>query len=168
MTGETPTVRPYVLRYCQGRGVDVGCGEEKIDPEAIGLDLPTTYGDDGGPQTAADVLTRWEDWKCRAGSLDYVYSSHLLEDYADPGAVLGRWLKWLKPGGHLVLCLPDEQRYREHCASTGQCYNGNHVQAWGGPDAFAAQFPELRVVDSGELEPYSFYVVVQKPARARR
>jgi SAM-dependent methyltransferase len=63
----------------------------------------------------------------RDGVLDFVYSSHLLEDYVDTESVLREWLRVLRPGGNLVLYCPDEQVYRRHCNLTGQPYNIHHV-----------------------------------------
>jgi predicted SAM-dependent methyltransferase len=58
--------------------------------------------------------------------LDFVYSSHLLEDFEDTRAVLLEWLRVLRPEGRLVIFCPDEQVYREHCRRTGQPYNEHH------------------------------------------
>jgi len=60
------------------------------------------------------------------GSLDFIYSSHLLEDYPDTESALREWLRVLKPGGHLIVFCPDEQVYRKHCQKTGQPYNEAH------------------------------------------
>jgi ubiquinone/menaquinone biosynthesis C-methylase UbiE len=64
----------------------------------------------------------------RDGVLDFVFSSHLLEDFPDTKAVLQEWLRVLKPKGRLILFCPDEQRYREHCRKTGETYNTHHQQ----------------------------------------
>lgn len=60
--------------------------------------------------------------------MDYVYSSHLLEDFEKnkTKSVLLEWLRVLKIGGHLILYLPHEQVYRKHCEETGQEYNAAH------------------------------------------
>jgi predicted SAM-dependent methyltransferase len=63
------------------------------------------------------------------GSLDYIYSSHTLEDFQDTESVLSGWVSLVRKGGHIVLFLPDEQVYRTHCSSTGQPYNLAHVHA---------------------------------------
>lgn len=63
------------------------------------------------------------------GVLDFVYSSHLLEDFEDTETPLREWLRVLKPGGRLVLFCPDEQVYRAHCDRTGQPYNEHHKHA---------------------------------------
>jgi ubiquinone/menaquinone biosynthesis C-methylase UbiE len=62
----------------------------------------------------------------RDNVLDYVYSSHLLEDFIDTKTVLTEWLRVLKPGGRLIVFCPDEQIYREHCRRTKQPYNTQH------------------------------------------
>src|SRR5439155_15124894 len=62
--------------------------------------------------------------------LDYVYSSHLLEDFFDTEAVLREWIRVLKPEGKLVIFCPDEQRFKKHCKETGQPYNTAHVHEY--------------------------------------
>jgi len=61
--------------------------------------------------------------------LDFVYSSHLLEDFQNTEDVLKEWLRVLKVMGNLVLFCPDEEIYRAHCRSTGQIYNSQHQHA---------------------------------------
>jgi SAM-dependent methyltransferase len=44
---------------------------------------------------------------------DWVYSSHCLEDLADPVRALQRWWEVLRPGGHLLVVVPDEDIYEQ-------------------------------------------------------
>lgn len=44
------------------------------------------------------------------GSQDFVIASHLLEHMGDPIGALKEWYRVLRPGGHLVLVLPDKRR----------------------------------------------------------
>lgn len=44
-------------------------------------------------------------------SCDAIFSSHLLEHLEDPAAALEEWWRVIKPGGYLVLYLPDEDLY---------------------------------------------------------
>jgi SAM-dependent methyltransferase len=125
---ETGKCRKSLAPFCTGDGIDVGYGGDPIVRNAICMDMPNPYA---GYRTHPQHLhgdARCLSWFCD-GSLDFVYSSHVLEDFEDTSAVLNEWLRVLKPGGHLVLFLPDEPTYRKHCSQTGQQYNTHHVHA---------------------------------------
>ena len=122
---ETDKARATLTKYCEGYGLDLGFGGDKIIPSAIGVDLPKPYtktGEDpvqlGGD--AADLYWFKDE------VLDYIYSSHLLEDFEDTVPVLREWKRVLKKGGYLVLYLPDEQVYRADCAAKGLIGNSAH------------------------------------------
>lgn len=125
---ETSKCRARLAPFCTGYGVDLGCGGDPITGDAIRVDQPRPYTKVGpyGVQLGGDAQTL--GW-FRDGVLDFVYSSHLLEDFADTESALREWLRVLKPGGKLVLFCPDEQVYRRHCAATGQPLNPHHVHA---------------------------------------
>jgi predicted SAM-dependent methyltransferase len=125
---ETSKCRERLARHCTGCGVDLGPGGDPIVPHAIRVDLAEPYSHVGDLPVQ---LSGWAEdlhW-FKDGVLDFVYSSHLLEDYRDTERVLREWLRVLKSGGYLVLYCPDEQVYREHCAATGQDYNQQHIHA---------------------------------------
>jgi SAM-dependent methyltransferase len=46
-------------------------------------------------------------------SYDFVHSSHCLEHLAEPEEGLKNWFRILKPGGHLVVTVPDEDLYEQ-------------------------------------------------------
>ena len=46
-------------------------------------------------------------------SLDFVHSSHCLEHMRDPKEALQNWLRVLKPSGHMVIMIPDEDLYEQ-------------------------------------------------------
>lgn len=46
-------------------------------------------------------------------SYDFVHTSHCLEHMVDPSAALLNWLRVLKPGGHLICLIPDEDLYEQ-------------------------------------------------------
>jgi predicted SAM-dependent methyltransferase len=125
---ETSKCRARLNPYCVGYGVDLGFGGDPINDRAIRVDLPQPYTKVGKYPVQlggnADQLSWFAD-----GSLDYVYSSHLLEDFDDTRAVLAEWLRVLRIGGRLIIFCPDEQRFRVHCATTGQPYNPYHKHA---------------------------------------
>ncbi len=125
---ETSKCRARLAPYCVGDGVDLGFGGDPITIDAIRVDMPSQYGTVGTLRAQlrgnAAQLTWFAD-----GALDYVFSSHLLEDFVETEAVLREWVRVLKPGGRLVIFCPDEQVYRAHCKQTNQPYNIHHVHA---------------------------------------
>ena len=166
---EAESASTILAPYCLGFGVDVGCGERKITPWAIGLDYEHRDGRTDLPMTDADIYGPWETWFAspQAQGLDFVFSAHLLEDYVNWQNVLETWLGAISPDALLVLLLPDERRYRDYCHEHAQPYNENHRAEWAGPADFLEQLGEaLRIrmepVASGTVEPYSFYVVLRR------
>jgi len=99
------------VQYTRGRGLDLGCGPNKIWPHAIGVDNYTEtalFGIQMKPDVVCDC-TKLDVFG--SASMDYVYSSHLLEHIADYKAALKEWWRVIKPGGFLLLYLPDEDEY---------------------------------------------------------
>jgi len=167
MSSETSAVREVLARYCAGDGLDIGYGGDPIVPAAICFDLPARYGKVGdSPQHLHG--------DCRAlpfqsNTLDYVYSSHLLEDftYDSQVAVLGEWARVVRHKGLIIICCPDQQRFKAHCQATGQCLNSIHKE----PDFSMQKFLEkvlprvavLTVIASRDnVGPYSWWCMLQK------
>ena len=125
---ETSKCRTRLAPFCQGYGLDLGFGGDPITTGAIRVDAPLPYATTGSMSIQLGGDATRLHW-FRDGVLDYIYSSHLLEDFEDTGSVLREWLRVLKPGGRLVLFCPDEQVYRKHCRETGQIYNEHHKHA---------------------------------------
>lgn len=122
---ETSKCRERLASYCTGYGADLGFGGDPIVAHAIRVDLPSPYTSVGAFPVQLGGAAEDLHW-FRDGALDFIYSSHLLEDYENTTEVLAEWLRVIKPGGLLLIYCPDEQRFREHCRSTGQPYNSNH------------------------------------------
>ncbi|MBX3749526.1 MAG: class I SAM-dependent methyltransferase [Opitutaceae bacterium] len=125
---ETSKCRARLAPYCTGYGLDIGFGGDPINAAAIRVDLVQPYGTVGRHPVQLGGDAGNLPW-FRDNTLDYVFSSHLLEDFQDTEAVLREWLRVLKPGGRLIIYCPDEMRYRAHCRATGQPYNIYHVHA---------------------------------------
>lgn len=123
---ETSKIRHMLIPYVVHKtGVDLGYGGDSIYPTAINVDLHQPYAKTGSdPQHIRGDATRLK-WFADE-SLDYVYSSHLLEDFPNTEEILTEWLRVLAPGGMLILCLPDEQKYRAYCKANGQGRNMHH------------------------------------------
>src|SRR3546814_3492720 len=57
-------------------------------------------------------------------SYDFVHSSHCLEHLRDPEEGLRNWFRILKPGGHLIVTVPDEDLYEQGIFPSA--YNPDH------------------------------------------
>jgi hypothetical protein len=160
---EAHKILDRVSTYLQGHRVaDLGCGTHKIVPWATGVD---DYSEQG-TKSGADVVVDLEDWNPLI-NYDVVFSSHCLEHMRAPiGETLTRWFSWVRPGGLMILYLPDERHYVfDH--NNPKARNPNHfhyltprVVGW-----HLDQIPGL-VIES--LEPdigedrYSFLVIARK------
>jgi predicted SAM-dependent methyltransferase len=162
---ETSKCRARLAPYCTGFGVDLGFGGDPITPHAVRVDFGTPYTAVGAQPVQLGGDCSRLHW-FRDGVLDFVYSSHVLEDFDDTEAVLREWIRVLKPGGRLVLFCPDEQRFRAHCARTGQSYNPHHKHAH-----FSLPFVkglldrigETRVIyENPDVDLYSWDLVVER------
>lgn len=101
---ETSKCRNRMLMHCQGKGLDLGHGGDKICKDAIGVDH--------FKQSPQDIVSDVRDLSAIPDkSVDYVYSSHCLEDLEDTEGALREWLRPLKTGGHLILYLPHKDYY---------------------------------------------------------
>lgn len=145
----------YITRYLVGDGIDIGAG-----PDALGQyreffplmrscrawDLP-----DGDAQFMVGV---------KDDSFDFVHSSHCLEHLHNPLVALTNWLRVLKPGGHLVCIVPDEDLYEQGVFPS--TYNSDHkhtftihkFQSWS-PQSFSilnllsslSRFSEIKKIE---------------------
>ena len=84
-------VKYLAQKYCKGKGVDIGASDWSLDGAK-----PI---EDNEEENAYQIL-EVDD------SLDYVFSSHLLEHLSDPLKAIDVWRKKLKSGGILFLYLP--------------------------------------------------------------
>ena len=98
----------YATRYFVGEGIDIGAGD---DPLALYKELfPLMKScqawdrDDGDAQMMEGVPD---------ASVDFIHSAHCLEHLVDPREGLGNWLRILRPGGHMVCIVPDEDLYEQ-------------------------------------------------------
>lgn len=165
---ETGTARSILAPYCQGNGLDIGAGGDPICPSSICLDRDPSDGrrshvGNNPTHLVGDAANLY--W-FRDGCLDYVYSSHCLEDADDTRSWLVEWARVLRPGGLLVLFLPDQKTYEQNCANHGTIPNQAHKHADFSLDYVKRVLPEsLRVIR--EIwpfpgNPYSFAVVCEK------
>ncbi len=112
---ETAKTRWRAVPYTRGKGLDLGCGPEKLlaTKECIGIDSckdVTLFNIPMNPDVQCDVT----DLKLFAsGAFDYAYSSHVLEHIplVQVPSALREWMRVIRIGGHLVIYVPDEDEY---------------------------------------------------------
>jgi len=109
----------FTNRYFVGSGLDVGGGPDPLSlyrelfPRMRGVQ---TFDKEDGD---AELLEAIAD-----ESMDFVHSSHTLEHMRDPGAALANWFRAVKPGGHLIMTVPDEDLYEQ--GEFPSTWNGDH------------------------------------------
>jgi len=103
---------PEVMKYITGSIIDIGCGDCKIVPEAFGVDGRDLPGVDLVVKTLGSTMIGFDLEKAgKLESFDTVFSSHVLEHLVNPFMAIRTWTWLLKPGGNLVLYLPDGDHY---------------------------------------------------------
>lgn len=116
--------RRFATTYFVGNGIDVGCGPDPISQyqELFPLMRNVRAWDqkDGDGQLLEGIADE---------SLDFVHSSHSLEHMKDPADAMKNWIRVLKPGGHLIIMLPDEDLFEQ--GKWPSTFSGaDHVTAW--------------------------------------
>lgn len=123
--------RHIVAPYCVGNGVEIATGGDPIVPHAIQIELPEKeYAYYNSNQPLRGVVhyrstTAALDLPFKDKTLDWVASSHLLEDFLDWTPILKEWVRVLKYGGRLIICVPDKKRWAAALAA-GQPPNLAH------------------------------------------
>lgn len=91
------------FKYIKGSVIDIGCG---LDPILNLYDGITNFHpwdlEDGDGQ----YLKGMEDM-----TFDCAHSSHSLEHMENPHVALTNWVRVVRPGGYLVVTVPDEEMY---------------------------------------------------------
>lgn len=92
----------FFKKYFQGRVLDIGCGNDLVVPYAEPHDILYGHAD------AGRILNNENK-----ESYDCVYSSHCLEHMGNVPAALEQWWGLVKPGGFMILVVPDEDLYEQ-------------------------------------------------------
>jgi len=98
----------FVTRYFVGNGIDIGCGPDPVSQYAEQFPLMQQVKNWDMPDGDAQYLASITD-----ESVNFVHSSHCLEHMRDPEIAMQNWLRVLKPGGHMIITIPDEDLYEQ-------------------------------------------------------
>ena len=98
----------YITRYFTGAGIDIGAGPDPLTRYIELFPLITTIRAWDKKDGDAELMM-----SCADNQYDFVHSSHCLEHMQNPDVALKNWFRILKPGGHLVVTVPDEDMYEQ-------------------------------------------------------
>jgi SAM-dependent methyltransferase len=117
-------------QYLEGRGVDCGSGSWPVVPSAIQVELPKNKFKEYTGRDLPDHV-EWPgdimDLPFKDNTLDYVYSSHLIEDFPRDNCdgkeypanqptwqkLFREWKRVLKPEGYMVIIVPEVARWKK-------------------------------------------------------
>lgn len=165
---ESDKIAAFVIQYTRGRGLDIGCGLNKVWPHAIGVDNGHHFGD----KSVAEIKGDGSDLSLFADkSMDFVFSSHVLEHFPEEQVddILAEWSRVIKIGGHLILYLPSGNLY-PRCKPTLQP-GANPDHKWdiypGDAEKHLRQatvcgWTQLENEERSDYDEYSLFEVYQK------
>ena len=113
----------YVNTYFVGQGIDIGCGGDSLGKYQQQFPLITGVRPWDLPDGDAQYMSSIED-----NTYDFVHSSHCLEHLNDPKIALTNWIRICKPGGHIVVTIPDEDLYEQGVWPSN--HNYDHKTSW--------------------------------------
>lgn len=105
----------FYEKYITGKGLDIGCSshERSIAPNVDLWDKVLGSGDATHMEGIPD------------NKYSYVLASHILEHIVDRETALKNWIRIVKPGGYLIVCVPDRDLF-ENKKTLPSVYNHDH------------------------------------------
>ncbi len=112
----------YATRYLIGDGIDIGAGPDCIAQYHEFFPLMRSCRAWDKPDGDAELMASIAD-----NTFDFVHSSHCLEHMRNVENALSNWLRILKPGGHLICIIPDEDLYEQGVFPSKFNYDHKHT-----------------------------------------
>jgi ADP-heptose:LPS heptosyltransferase/predicted SAM-dependent methyltransferase len=164
-TPESKKIVWEVAPYLRGLGLDVGAGTFKVLPQAVSVDNGhhRMFGQTIKPDFLVKDAHSLGIFATR--SMDYVYSSHLLEHLEDPKKALEEWWRVLKVKGMLVLYLPHDELYPKcgtEFANPDHKHDLNEEKVLGWMKEVAPAWDLIDCQKRDQDEEYSFLMVFKK------
>jgi len=140
-TPPTDTEGDLVRKFAVGEVIEVGCGNQKTVEPSLGLDIiPKGQPIPGlvGKHSIADMVSDIsEPLPVEDNKFDTLIARHILEHLVDTTSVIKDWGRVLKPGGRLILAVPDEDITRtiplnyQHVDALNQKSLKNQIESLG-------------------------------------
>lgn len=106
-------------KFFVGKGIDIGAGKDSLAKFAHVFRLIERVDSWDIGNGDAQYLESIAD-----NTYDFVHSSHCFEHMVDPYTTLDNWIRVTKPGGYLIITVPEETLY-EHGEWPSK-FNGDH------------------------------------------
>lgn len=170
----------YDLWISGKQGIDIGCGRHDTFDGIDTISMENCVHHD---KDMCDAHTM-ELWGSE--TFDYVWASHVLEHLENPQQAVRRWYDLLKPGGMMMIQVPERDLYEKRRVLPSQ-WNGDHKTMWlldenDPPNTFGLRpflrwilgdkvYMEVRVVDEDYVRngdghaagEYSIEAIIVKP-----
>ncbi len=153
-----------LLQICNGKGIDIGCGSDKITKKTIGVDIVGNgeigkYGSQKNKISNADIKASGDNLNMiESNSLDYVISRDNIEHYVDFLKALKEWNRVLKKGGKLGITTPNNDEI------DSLRLDSTHIHAFN-PSSLktALELTGFKPINSGTtIRGWGFYIISEK------
>lgn len=150
---ESAKYRHLTVPYLTGFGVDVASQGDAVTPTCASFDLPIdeflVYSNGDPPKGHIHFHGHADKLPFEDKSLDWLYSSHLLEDFYDWLPVLSEWDRVVRVGGRIIILLPDKVLWNK-ALELGQLPNCSHRhESYPGEltEVFTKHFGHYRILE---------------------
>lgn len=107
-----------MAHFIKGLGMDIGCGTNRLSSSILTTDwYPHTDTDliwNCAPDPEPNKPRYFVPYPFREDRFDFIFASHVLEDFHPDiiQHVFDEWLRMIKPGGVLIILVPDMENGR--------------------------------------------------------
>ena len=105
--------------YFTGKGIDIGAGNDSFSIYSKFFNKIESVDSWDKENGDAGLMIGVND-----NTYDFIHSSHCLEHMVDVQLALFNWIRIVKPGGYLIITIPDEKMY-EHLTWPSK-FNSDH------------------------------------------
>lgn len=113
----------FAHTYFVGDGIDIGAGSDSLSQHTEKFPLITSVRSWDVHDGDAVHMNGLAD-----NSFNFVHSSHCLEHLSDPLKAFQNWIRICRPGGYLIITVPDEDLYEQ--GRSPSIFSNEHLTTW--------------------------------------